>query len=80
MMLMAGMTPAFCAAQLWHSVGMLLGTYAKWLDGAHKVMEMRRLEAALERDVSPNLSQDRHRRSGSAGLGSRGKRTLARLK
>lgn len=29
MILMAGMTPAFCAAQLRHSVGMLLGTYAK---------------------------------------------------
>jgi hypothetical protein len=28
MMLMAGMTPAFCAAQLGHSVGMLLETYA----------------------------------------------------
>ena len=28
MMLMAGMTPAFCGAQLGHSVGMLLSTYA----------------------------------------------------
>jgi hypothetical protein len=29
MTLMAGMTPAFCAAQLGHSLGMLLGTCAK---------------------------------------------------
>ena len=30
MMLMSGMTPAFCATQLGHSVGMLLSTYARW--------------------------------------------------
>jgi integrase len=40
MMLMADKTPAFCAAQLGHSVGMLLGTYARWLDGAHNAPEM----------------------------------------
>ena len=32
-MLMAGMTPAFCAKQLGHSVEMFLRTYSKWLDG-----------------------------------------------
>ena len=58
MMLMAGITPAFCAAQLGHSVGMLMGTYARWLDGAHNALEMQRLEAALDRDSSPNLSQE----------------------
>lgn len=31
-MLMAGMTPAFCAKQLGHSVEMFLTTYSKWID------------------------------------------------
>ena len=61
MMLMSGMTPAFCAAQLGHSVGMLLSTYARWLDGEHNAMEMARLEASLRRDLSPDLSQERRR-------------------
>ena len=61
MMLMAGMTPAFCAAQLGYSVGMLLGTYARWLDGEHNAMEMGRLEASLRSDLSLDLSQSRHR-------------------
>lgn len=61
MMLMSGMTPAFCASQLGHSVGMLLSTYARWLDGEHNAMEMGRLEASLRRDSSPDLSQSRHR-------------------
>jgi integrase len=80
MMLMAGMTPAFCAAQLGHSVGMLLSTYAKWLDGAHNAMEMKRLEAALDRDLSPNLSQDQLRRGSPTGLERRGKSPLASIK
>lgn len=53
MMLMAGMTPAFCAKQLGHSVEMFLRTYAKWIDGGQNALEMGRLEAAL----APNLSQ-----------------------
>jgi integrase len=61
MMLMSGMTPAFCAAQLGHSVGMLLSTYARWLDGEHNAMEMGRLEASLRRDLSPDLSQNGRR-------------------
>jgi integrase len=61
MMLMSGMTPAFCASQLGHSVGMLLSTYARWLDGEHNAMEMGRLEASLRRDLSPELSQNRRR-------------------
>ena len=47
MMLMAGMTPAFCAKQLGHSVEMFLRTYAKWIDGAQNDREMARLESAL---------------------------------
>lgn len=47
MMLMAGMTPAFCAKQLGHSIEMFLATYSKWLDGQQNDLEMRRLEAAI---------------------------------
>lgn len=54
MMLMAGMTPAFCARQLGHSIEMFLRTYAKWLDGAQNDLEMARLESALS---SPNPPQ-----------------------
>lgn len=61
MMLMSGMTPAFCAAQLGHSVGMPLSTCARWLDGEHNAMEMGRLEASLRRGSSPDLSQNRRR-------------------
>jgi integrase len=50
MMLMAGMTPAFCAKQLGHSVEMFLRTYAKWLDGGQNDVEMARIEAALGRN------------------------------
>ncbi len=44
MMLMSGMTPAFCAAQPGHSVGMVLSTCTRWLDGEHNAMEMARLD------------------------------------
>lgn len=47
MMLMAGMTPAFCAKQLGHSVEMFLRTYSKWLDGGQDDLEMARIDAAL---------------------------------
>ncbi|UAW63462.1 DUF3596 domain-containing protein [Mycoavidus sp. HKI] len=47
MMLMAGMTPAFCARQLGHSIEMFLHTYAKWLDGAQNDLEMARFESSL---------------------------------
>jgi integrase len=53
MMLMAGMTPAFCAKHLGHSVEMFLRTYAKWIDGGQNALEMGRLEAALTPDLSP---------------------------
>jgi integrase len=52
MMLMASMTPAFCAKQLGHSVEMFLRTYAKWIDGGQNALEMGRLEAALAPDLS----------------------------
>lgn len=57
MMLMASMTPAFCAKQLGHSVEMFLRTYAKWIDGGQNALEMKRLEEALKRDLSPEYPQ-----------------------
>ncbi|MDR7094121.1 site-specific integrase [Hydrogenophaga laconesensis] len=56
-MLMAGMTPAFCAKQLGHSVEMFLRTYSKWLDGDQNDLEMQRLEASL----SPNYPQQKEK-------------------
>lgn len=46
-MLMAGMTPAFCARQLGHSVEVFLRTYSKWIDGQRDDLEMSRLESAI---------------------------------
>lgn len=48
MMLMAGMTPAFCARQLGHGVEIFLSTYTKWIDGGQNDAEMQRLEVALK--------------------------------
>ena len=47
-MLMASMTPAFCARELGHSVEMFLRTYAKWIDNVRDDAEMARLESSLE--------------------------------
>jgi hypothetical protein len=44
-----------------HFVGMVLSTYARWLDGDHDTMEMGRVEASLRRDSSPDLTQERCR-------------------
>jgi integrase len=49
MMLMAGMTPAFCAGQMGHSVEIFLTTYAKWIPGAGDKTEMAKLEQTLGR-------------------------------
>lgn len=46
-MLMAGMTPAFCARQLGHSVEIFHRTYSRWLDGQRDDLEMQRLESSL---------------------------------
>ncbi len=42
-MLMAGMSPAFAAAQLGHSVEIFLSTYSKWLPGQADDIEMAKL-------------------------------------
>lgn len=47
MMLMAGMSPAFCARQMGHSVEMFHRRYAKWIDGGRDDLEMAKLEAML---------------------------------
>lgn len=52
MMLMAGMTPAFCARQLGHSVEMFLRKYSKWIDGGRNEVEMGKLESLLGGAVS----------------------------
>lgn len=48
MMLMAGMTPAFCAGQMGHSVDVFLRAYAKWIPGAGDANEMAKLERNLK--------------------------------
>lgn len=59
-MLMAGMTPTFCAKQLGHSIEMFLTTYAKWMDGEQNALEMARLESALMSSSCP-AKQNRRR-------------------
>ncbi|WP_441460775.1 tyrosine-type recombinase/integrase [Burkholderia thailandensis] len=56
-MLMAGMTPAFCAKQLGHSVEMFLTTYSKWIDGDQNDLEMARLERAISSPEPPQVKE-----------------------
>lgn len=56
MMLMAGMTPAFCARQMGHSVEQFLRTYSKWIDGGRNDVEMGKLEALLS-PILPRASE-----------------------
>jgi len=53
MMLMAGMTPAFCAGQMGHSVEIFLRTYSKWIPGAGDQVEMAKLESSFIPGLSP---------------------------
>lgn len=48
MMLMAGVTPAFAARQMGHSVQMFLKTYARWMDGGQNALEMGKLETLIQ--------------------------------
>lgn len=61
-MLMAGMTPAFCAKQLGHSVVMFLKTYSKWLDGDQNDLEMSRLETASSPQNLPEKAKQTPKR------------------
>ncbi len=56
MMLMRGVTPAFAAKQMGHSVDMFLKKYAKWIDGGRDVVEMAKIEGMFEK---PKLSDKR---------------------
>ena len=47
MLLMAGVTPAYAARQMGHSIQMFLSTYARWLDGGQNTIEMGKLEALI---------------------------------
>jgi len=55
--LMAGIKPAYIAAQAGHSVKMLLDTYARWIPGADAGSERERLAAAMA-GTSPALPQE----------------------
>jgi len=61
-MLMAWMTPAFCAKQLGHSVEMFLKTYSTWLDGDQNDLEMSRLETAISPQNLPEKAKQTHKR------------------
>ncbi|MGJ8518420.1 Arm DNA-binding domain-containing protein [Carnimonas bestiolae] len=56
-MLMAGITPAFAATQMGHSIEIFLRTYARWLDGSQNDMEMRRLEASFDKNCSLDVPE-----------------------
>ncbi|MFY0477114.1 hypothetical protein [Achromobacter marplatensis] len=60
--LMAGMTPAFCAKQLGHSVEMFLKTYSKWLDGDQNDLEMSRVETAISAQILPEKAKQTPKR------------------
>jgi len=49
---MSGLTPAFIAQQLGHSVQMLLSTYARWINSASDWGELEKLEVGIKL-VSP---------------------------
>lgn len=55
-MLMAGMTPTFCARQVGHTIAMFLGIYTRWIDGSQNDIEMARLESALLSPESPRAN------------------------
>jgi len=57
-MLMSGVTPAFAAKQLGHSVEMFLRIYSKWIDGGQNAVEMGKVEALLKPNSSQELPQD----------------------
>ncbi|MFX0588423.1 hypothetical protein ACOART_12055, partial [Glaesserella parasuis] len=54
MMLMAGVTPAYAARQMGHGIEMFLRTYSKWIDGADKGAEQRKLDSFISAS-KPNV-------------------------
>lgn len=55
-MLMSGVTPAYAAKQMGHSVIMFLGIYAKWVDSGLNALEMSKVESLLKPQNFPELS------------------------
>lgn len=53
MLLMAGVTPAFAARQMGHSIQMFLTTYARWIDGGQNALEMGKLENLIAPPAPP---------------------------
>lgn len=60
MMLMAGANPAYVAAQLGHSVAVLLKVYARWISGAANAAEMAKIEAEIA-EFCPGNAPDKER-------------------
>jgi integrase len=50
MMLMAGLTPAWAARQMGHSIEQFLRTYSRWIDGGQNAVEMAKLSAFIARE------------------------------
>ena len=46
-MLMSGVTPAYAAKQMGHSIEQFLRTYSKWIDGGQNAVEMSKVEGLL---------------------------------
>lgn len=65
MMLMAGMTPAYCAAQLGHSIEMFLTTYSKWLNGDRNALEQSKLEQFMAGAIPGAIDGDQRGRGGN---------------
>ncbi len=53
MCLMAGLTPAYVARQMGHTVEMFYRVYSRWIDGADKGAELRKLDAFLGAGNTP---------------------------
>jgi len=54
-MLMSGVTPAYAARQLGHSVEMFLRIYSKWIDGGQNAMEMGKVEGLISPQTFPKI-------------------------
>lgn len=58
MLLMAGVTPAYAARQMGHSVQMFLKTYARWIDGGMNQLEMDKLEALISGNRQASIQKE----------------------
>ena len=57
MCLMSGMNPAFIAAQLGHSIQILLSTYARWISSPNNWSELEKLNTLQN---GTNLVLEKH--------------------